>query len=59
MILLDHEYHVIELYAYPPELDQWLRETFGPPTGDRWFWKPPKVYFANEADHLMFLLRCT
>lgn len=59
MILIDHEYTVVELNTkYPPEeLFAWLQTQFGPGDGTRWFFKPPKIYFANSKDHMMFLLR--
>lgn len=57
-IIIDHEYHVVELYGTVPEqvLD-WCRSTFGE-HGDRWFvMHRTKIYFANARDHMMFLLR--
>jgi len=59
MILVDHDYHVVELnnYQMPSEIRSWLREKYGPGDGSRWFYKHPKIYFANANDHLMFLLR--
>jgi hypothetical protein len=59
MIIIDHDYHVVELnsYSLPDGIYQWLEDQFGPGDGSRWFYKHPKIYFANPNDHLMFLLR--
>jgi hypothetical protein len=59
MILIGHEYHIIELdqYGMPRDIHLWLTEQFGPGNGTRWFYRHPKIYFANKKDHLMFLLR--
>ncbi len=58
MIIIDHEYHVVELGRYIPlEVHDWLRERFGIGDGSRWFVRHNKLYFANKQDHLMFLLR--
>lgn len=59
MIKIDHDYHVVELnnYAIPHQIWDWMQDQFGPATGSRWFYKHPKIYFANASDHLMFLLK--
>jgi len=53
------EYHVVELQPHnpPAEMFEWLQLRLGPGNGDRWFYKHPKLYFADKKDHLMFLLR--
>ncbi len=59
-ILANHEYTVVELRTnvyLPDEMFAWLQTQFGPGDGERWFFKPPKVYFADRRDHMMFLLR--
>ena len=58
MILIDHDYHVVELYApfLPNEVLNWLNEKFGVGDGTRWFRRHSKLYFTNSSDHLMFLL---
>lgn len=58
-ILVDHEYHIVELHNIlpPPEMFDWLREHMGDGKDGRWWFKFPNVYFANEKDHLMFTLR--
>lgn len=59
MILVNHDYHVVELNPLrpPPEMFEWLQLKFGPGDGHRWMYKHPKLYFSNKNDHLMFLLR--
>jgi hypothetical protein len=60
MILVDHEYHVVELHTFkipPAEMFEWLQLKFGPGDGYRWMYKHPKIYFADPKDHMMFLLR--
>lgn len=56
-MIIDHEYHVVELHKVqpPPEMFEWLSERMG--DGDRWFYRRHKVYFKRAEDHLMFLLR--
>lgn len=59
MILLEHEYHGIELRTQLPEQHyNWLVENLGPPDGTRWYLAGPRlIYFANAKDHLLFLIR--
>lgn len=59
MILFEHEYHIVELHPVrpPEEMFEWLMIKFGPGDGTRWMYKPPKLYFADPKDHLMFCLR--
>ena len=58
-ILIDHEYTVVELHNInpPDEMFAWLQIQFGPGNGTRWFYKHPKLYFADRRDHMMFILR--
>ena len=58
-IILDHEYHIVELHNIQPpaEMFEWLMLRFGPGDGTRWMYKHPKLYFADPKDHLMFTLR--
>jgi hypothetical protein len=59
MLLLDHEYHVVELYTISDlsEMFEWLQLRFGAGDGSRWMYKHPKLYFADPKDHMMFLIR--
>lgn len=60
MIIIDHEYHVVELYTFakpPDEMFEWLQLKFGPGDGTRWMYKHPKIFFVDAKDHMMFLLR--
>jgi hypothetical protein len=57
MILVEHEYHIVELYRTTPEMFEWLMLKFGPGDGKRWMYKPPSLYFADPKDHLIFCLR--
>jgi hypothetical protein len=60
MLLIDHEYHGVELARpLPDEIYDWLYDTYGHPDGNRWFIRGKNVYFANKQDHLMFLLKCS
>jgi hypothetical protein len=53
-IIPNHEYHVVELYEYPPpKVIDWLQERFS----GRWFYRSHKIYFANAQDHMMFVLK--
>jgi hypothetical protein len=58
-VKIEHEYHIVELdqFNIPQETVEWLRVKYGPGDGTRWFYKNPKIYFADPKDHLMFLLR--
>jgi hypothetical protein len=58
-ILINHDYYVAELHNnWPPaEMFEWLMLRFGAGDGTRWWYKPPKLYFADKRDHMMFLLR--
>jgi hypothetical protein len=53
-IIPNHEYHVVELYEYPPpKVIDWLEARFA----GRWFYRSHKIYFANAQDHMMFVLK--
>jgi hypothetical protein len=57
-IEIGHEYHVVELNSHaalPQDLVQWLNiHCIG-----RYLYKHPKIYFYNQKDHMMFLLKCS
>lgn len=55
MFVTDHDYHVIEMVTITSEMVQWCQEQLGE-TG-RYVLRPPKIFFLNERDHLMFLLK--
>jgi hypothetical protein len=55
-IIIDHEYHVIELERLTTELIEWLNESFGPP-GERWWINHYRIYFRDSKDHLLCTLR--
>lgn len=59
MILIDHEYHIVELnkIRLPPEVIDYIFDCYGDGSDGRWFFKFPNLYFANSTDHLMFTLR--
>jgi hypothetical protein len=58
MILIDYDYRVVELNrALPSNVYDWLVDMFGPPAGNRWFYRHNKLYFANSKEHTMFVLR--
>jgi len=59
MIVLEHDYSVVELsrYGMTTEMHNWLQERLGSPTGERWFYRPPKLFFFDNRDHLMFIIR--
>ena len=60
MIKFDHDYHGVELDVWskpPAEMFEWLQTKFGPGDGNRWFYRSGTVYFADQRDHMMFLLR--
>jgi hypothetical protein len=57
MILVNHDYHIIEFNHYiPNEVMSWLETKFGVGDGSRWFLRHNKLYFSNAKDHLMFVL---
>lgn len=57
MILIDHDYHVVEFNARVPEyIWSWLETKFGLGDGTRWFIRHNRLYFTNSKDHLMFIL---
>jgi len=57
MIVAEHEYHVVELEYHSNDAMEWCLTMFGAPDLKRWFNRNNKVYFYNEKDHLMFLVR--
>ena len=58
-IVIDHEYHGIEVSTIPTHVLVWIVDKFGP-AGDRWFvkhgWESQMLYFKSEKDHLLFLI---
>jgi hypothetical protein len=59
MLLIDHEYHVVEIHSFAglDAVFEWLQVQYGPGNGTRWMYKHPRIYFADPKDHMMFLLR--
>ena len=59
MILVEHEYHGVEVADLPPEVFSWLESKLGM-SGDRWFIKRNLggaiIYFKEQRDHTYFLL---
>ena len=55
-IEIDHEYHCVELRSIPTWMLVEMVEFFGP-AGKKWFCKGDKIYFYDQKDHMMFLLR--
>lgn len=54
-LLLNHEYHVVEVGFVPTSVIVWMTETFGP-SGSRWFYRNSKIYFRDEKDWMWFEL---
>lgn len=50
------EYHGVELESITVEVIAWCRRTYGI-AGERWFFRNKTIYFGDQADHTMFLLR--
>ena len=57
MILIDHDYYIVEMHKMPTEVLDWLYDRHGVGDGTVWMYKHPKIYFASAQDHLMFVLR--
>lgn len=57
-LAVNHEYHIVELASHIPiEVIDWLEANLGAANRGRWFARSDKIYFYNEKDHMMFLLR--
>jgi hypothetical protein len=57
VIRLNHDYHIVELNRQlTAEVRNWLETKFGLGTGERWFYKNNRIYFADARDHMMFVL---
>jgi hypothetical protein len=54
-LVLDHEYHAIEVDDIPTSVLVWLVDTFGP-AGKRWFHHNNKIYFYDKRDYMWFEL---
>jgi hypothetical protein len=50
-----HEWHVVEVEQITQDMWDWCHKRLGE-TG-RYFLRPPRLFFRDEADHLMFVLR--
>jgi hypothetical protein len=55
-LLANHEYHCVELHRIPTWMLVEMFEFFGP-AGKKWFYRGDKIYFYDQKDHMMFLLR--
>jgi hypothetical protein len=55
-ILVDHEYHIVEMNQLDNVVLDWLVKTYGPSDGQIWFLRNRCIYFAKESHHMMFLL---
>jgi hypothetical protein len=51
----NHEYHIVEVVMITEDMLDWCHTQLGE-TG-RYFLRPPRLFFRNERDHLMFVLR--
>lgn len=57
-ITFDKEYYIVEVnITLGPEVFDWLNETFGEQSSGRWTYRFPTLYFANDRDRTMFVLR--
>lgn len=54
---LNHDYHMVEMNSIPSEVTNWLKENMGDSKNGRWFIRYPNIYFHNESDHLLFLVK--
>ena len=50
------EWHTVELYGVVQDVIDWLVNTYGTDRA-RWFRRGAWIYFRDQADHTMFLLR--
>jgi len=57
IIEVNHTYHMVEMHYIPTPVMQWLEENMGNSHHGRWFIRTPNIYFYNEIDHMMFLVR--
>ena len=51
----NHEYHIVEVAVVTEEMLDWCHTQLGE-TG-RYFLRHHRLFFYNERDHLMFVLR--
>ena len=54
-LILDHEYHCVEVNQVTTSVLVWMVETFGP-AGKRWWHHNNKIYFRDERDWMWFEL---
>jgi hypothetical protein len=58
-MIVNHEYHGVEVENLPPSVFSWLESKLGM-SGDRWFIKggmgATVIYFREQRDHTFFLL---
>jgi hypothetical protein len=50
-----HDWHVVEVTVITQDMTEWCHNRLGE-TG-RYFLRPPRLFFRDESDHLMFVLR--
>jgi hypothetical protein len=50
-----HDWHVVEVETITKDMCEWCHDRLGE-TG-RYFLRPPRLFFRDETDHLMFVLR--
>jgi hypothetical protein len=48
---------MVEMHYIPTTVMTWLEENMGNSHEGRWFIRTPNIYFYNEIDHMMFLVR--
>ena len=54
---INHEYHIVEFENISSTLLEYLISTFGKKSSTTWMIRGNSVYFYNEIDHTMCLLR--
>jgi hypothetical protein len=61
VIIPNKDYYLVEINTIGYQGDKgyykWCLERFGKPDGSRWFFSIDKLYFVNEHDRTMFVLK--
>jgi hypothetical protein len=50
-----HDWYVVEVETITKDMCEWCHDQLGE-TG-RYFLRPPRLFFRDDTDHLMFVLR--
>jgi hypothetical protein len=54
---IENEYYTVEMYSLPKEVREWIKDIYRDGTDSRYYIYNLSIFFKDERDFLMFVLR--